>query len=947
MLYVSGIMMIAKNAGMPSVRSAKSIFVILCSIKKPTSTSAGAVAKTGIAENSGEKNNAIVKSTETDNAVSPVFPPTAMPAALSMYVVTVDVPSTAPTTVPAASDKNTCFMRGSFPSLSISSAFSDRPMIAPIVSNTSTNKNANIITINSKIPTPKPELTCLRAENTVNPVTGGGSEKKPEGIRECIPASASTTYRPVSWQIMPASHVNIIPHSSAPLTFKLNSAIVITTPARVRTTVMLLKSPGVTGASGIFATTTPPLTRPINEINRPIPAPTASFRFFGIASNMASRTLRSESIINSTPSTNTAISAICQPNVRPIVNAKNALIPIPGAAANGYLAYIASISVVKIEERAVAVNTAPQSIPVTLSMLGLTTRIYAIVKNVVSPASSSVEMLVSISFSLKNRSIFAFIYINLRNIVLIYYSESSVINNSTFFYPVDDLAILGHPLLGISLLFAKTTHYFVKYYSNSIYKSTENMYNAKSVQCGIYAFIRGLIKVRRLVPGALRGAQVPHLKRTAGMEAEVLPIPSEVRIPMSMHIGAPANPVVNAGDEVKVGQVIGEPSGFVSVPVHSSVSGKVKSINEYYGFTGQKDISITITSDGEQALYEGLSTPAVTNRSEFIDAVRNSGVVGLGGAGFPTAVKLTVKDSGTLDYIIINGAECEPYITSDTRTMIDDTEFVRDGIELLRRYFDTRIVIGIENNKPEPIENMRRIAEALQGVEVRVLPVMYPQGGEKVLIYNITGRIVPEGGLPLDVGVIVLNCTTVAAIARFISTGIPIVSKCVTIDGSAVGNPKNVIVPIGTSIIDILDYCGCRHDEIKKVLLGGPMMGVAVQNLDMPVLKNTNALIALTAKDAEPPLESACIRCGRCGRNCPMRLMALELERAFLMKKPEVLEHFKINLCMECGCCAYNCPARRPLVQSIKLGKIMLRDYKAALSAAREKKEEKAGESDE
>ena len=459
----------------------------------------------------------------------------------------------------------------------------------------------------------------------------------------------------------------------------------------------------------------------------------------------------------------------------------------------------------------------------------------------------------------------------------------------------------------------------------------------KSAKKGVLDFCPRLLggdgfKVR------LRGVHAPHLKSTAGLKAEILPVPSEVRIPMSMHIGAPAKVVISAGDEVKVGQIIGESAGFVSSPVHASVSGKVLSVNEYDEITGQKAVSVTISADGEQNIYEGLAPPVVTNLQEFLTAVRDSGAVGLGGAGFPTAVKLTVNEENKLDYIIINGAECEPYITSDTRTMIDDAELVRDGILLLKEFFDAKIVIGIENNKAEPIEKMRKIAEAEQGVEVRVLPAMYPQGGEKVLIYNITGRIVPEGGLPLNVGVIVLNCTTVAAIARYVNTGMPIVSKCVTVDGSAVNTPKNIIAPIGTPVRELLDYCGCRMDDVKKVMYGGPMMGLALPNLDMPVMKYTNAVIAFTAKDAELPAESACIRCGRCARNCPMRLMALELERAYLLKKPEMLEHFKVNLCMECGCCAYNCPSRRPLVQSIKMGKIILRDHQAALKAGQEKK---------
>ncbi|MCL1835358.1 MAG: electron transport complex subunit RsxC [Oscillospiraceae bacterium] len=424
----------------------------------------------------------------------------------------------------------------------------------------------------------------------------------------------------------------------------------------------------------------------------------------------------------------------------------------------------------------------------------------------------------------------------------------------------------------------------------------------------------------------LRGARLPHNKNTAGSAPEALPTPQIVRIPMSMHIGAPAKPVVSAGDSVKVGQLIGEAGGAVSAPVHSSVSGKVRSIDEYDPATGQKATSITIEADGEQTLFEGIEPKSIDNAEQFLDAVRESGVVGLGGAGFPTAVKLTVREGAKLDCIIINGAECEPYITSDTRTMIDDARLIKIGISLLSRFYKVEsILIGVENNKPEAIGKMEEIAEGMEGVEVRRMPSRYPQGGEKVLIYNLTGRIVPEGGLPLDVGVIVLNCTTLAAIARYIETGVPLVSKCVTVDGSAVKVPKNVIAPIGTPVSDLFEFCGGLTSDAAKVLYGGPMMGVAIPGIDMPVLKNTNAVLAFRRSDAKLPPETACIRCGRCAANCPMGLAAAEIERAFLLKKKELLELYKVGLCMECGCCAYNCPARRPLVQSIKLGKAMLR----------------------
>lgn len=436
----------------------------------------------------------------------------------------------------------------------------------------------------------------------------------------------------------------------------------------------------------------------------------------------------------------------------------------------------------------------------------------------------------------------------------------------------------------------------------------------------------------------LNGVHAPHFKNTADCVPEKVPVPVEVVLPMSMHIGAPSKPVVKVGDEVKVGQLVAEPSGFVSSPVYASVSGKVKSIEEFEGANGMRTTAVIITSDGSQTPYEGLEPPVVTNTDEFIDAVRASGAVGLGGAGFPTAVKLKVEP-GKTDYIIINGAECEPYITSDTRTMLDDADLVWEGALLLQKYLDVKnIVIGIEDNKPGPIRKMRELSKGSSGIEVKPLPALYPQGGEKVLIYNVTGRIVPEGKLPLDVGVIVINCTTLAAVARYIKTGMPLVSKCITVDGSAVKEPKNIIAPIGTPVRELFDYCGGFKEEAKKVLYGGPMMGIAISDLSLPVLKNTNAVLAFNEKDAVIPEETACIRCGRCAASCPMGLMPFAIETAFQLKKPELLDKHKVNICMECGCCAFACPAKRRLVHVMKLSKIMLRDYQALKKAEKEKK---------
>ncbi|MDR0502762.1 MAG: electron transport complex subunit RsxC [Treponema sp.] len=426
----------------------------------------------------------------------------------------------------------------------------------------------------------------------------------------------------------------------------------------------------------------------------------------------------------------------------------------------------------------------------------------------------------------------------------------------------------------------------------------------------------------------LGGVNLPHRKNTAQCAPREIPVPAEVKLPMLMHSGKPAKAIVNAGDTVKVGQVIGEADGMVSSPVHASVSGKVKSIDYIDSLTGEKSVTVTIASDGNQTPWEGIAPVNVTSREEFIEAVKNSGVVGLGGAGYPTAHKLVLKDYGKLDYILVNGAECEPYITSDTRTMIDDTDFVWEGVKLLKQYLEPKnIVICIENNKPQPIKKMRELCEGAQGVSVRVLPSLYPQGERKVLVYNVTGRIVPEGGRLPDVGCIVINCTTVAVIARYIKTGMPLVSKCVTVDGSAVKNPQNVIAPIGTPARDIFNFCGGLKEDVKKITLGGPMMGIAIPNQDVPIVKITNALLALSAKDGEPAEPSACIKCGRCIFNCPMNLMPPNIESAYELKKPELLKKFKVNMCAECACCAFTCPSKRPLAQIMTLSKNMLWEY--------------------
>ena len=436
----------------------------------------------------------------------------------------------------------------------------------------------------------------------------------------------------------------------------------------------------------------------------------------------------------------------------------------------------------------------------------------------------------------------------------------------------------------------------------------------------------------------LKGIKVPHKKHTADCAPERIPVPKQVTIPMSMHIGRPAKLIVKRGDEVKVGQKIAEADGYISAPIHSGVSGKVQKIEEMMTAMGFKVPMAVIETDGLQEVSPEVKPPDVHDLTSFIEAVRESGSVGLGGAGFPTFVKFSINgDLSVVKAVVINAAECEPYITSDTRTLIDRADEVFEGIELLKKYLLVkRFIIGIENNKPEAIAKAQELAAKTEGVEVKVLPAMYPQGGEKVLVYNTVGKMIPKGGLPLDVGVVVINVTTLAFIANYIKTGMPLVEKCLTVDGSAVKEPKNLIAPIGTSIEDVLEAAGGCKTEPAKVLYGGPMMGIAVPDLSAPIMKNTNAIVAMDEKEAKPPKTTACINCGACLNHCPLRLDPRAIARAYKLDAAEDLQTLCVDLCMECGCCSYVCPAKRHLVQTNKLAKAKLREYLAKQKAEKE-----------
>ena len=432
--------------------------------------------------------------------------------------------------------------------------------------------------------------------------------------------------------------------------------------------------------------------------------------------------------------------------------------------------------------------------------------------------------------------------------------------------------------------------------------------------------------------------RVPHHKNTADMAAVRMTPPKEVLLPTSQHIGAPATPVVKVGDTVTVGQLVAEPNGYVSSPIYSSVSGKVTKIEEYLRPDGRAVPAIRIESDGLMTVSEDIAPPNITDFDSFVSAIRASGLVGLGGAGFPTSVKLDAVKKGEIHTVVINAAECEPYITCDTRTMLDDSTSVYDGISLLEKYIPSvdKFIFGIENNKPACIEEMARIFKDNPKVSVLPLPSLYPQGAEKVIIYNTTRLVVPEGKLPADVGVLVINVTSLATLAKYVKTGMPLVEKCVTVDGSAIKEPKNVIAPIGASLREIIEFAGGLKEDVGKALFGGPMMGSPACSLDEPITKTTNGITVMNTTDSTLRDSTACIHCGRCVSACPINLNPTEFSKALELPTKEErmarLDAFSVNLCMECGCCSYVCPASRPLVQNNRLGKTALREYKAHLA---------------
>jgi electron transport complex protein RnfC len=428
------------------------------------------------------------------------------------------------------------------------------------------------------------------------------------------------------------------------------------------------------------------------------------------------------------------------------------------------------------------------------------------------------------------------------------------------------------------------------------------------------------------------GVDVPHHKNTAAKETIVMPLPEMIVIPMVQHIGAPCVPTVKAGDHVYAGTLVGDSTAFVSAPVHSSISGSVTKIDRIMLPGGQMAQAVFIKSDGKMEIDPEIKAPEkITTPEQLVENVRKAGMVGLGGAGFPAHVKLNPDKDKKLDTMIINVAECEPYITSDHREALENTKNVLDGIYKIKEILGVhRVIIAIEENKPDAIEALRKIADNNEmdpNDEVKVLKLKssYPQGAEKILIQAATGRMVPAGKLPADVGCLVMNIGSVSYIASYMRNGIPLIKKRVTIDGSAVKNPCNVIVPVGTMIKDIIEFTGGYRCEPRKILMGGPMMGIALTSDEVPVLKQNNGILAFDENEAKLMEPTACIRCGRCVAACPMKLMPSLLEKYAVKGDVEMLNKLDIMTCMECGCCSFSCPAGRRIVQSIRLGKNLVR----------------------
>ncbi len=418
-----------------------------------------------------------------------------------------------------------------------------------------------------------------------------------------------------------------------------------------------------------------------------------------------------------------------------------------------------------------------------------------------------------------------------------------------------------------------------------------------------------------------------HKELTATMAVTAMKAPEKVVIPLQQHIGAPCEPLesIEVGTEVKIGQKIAQSSGFVSAPIHASVSGKITAIGPYNHPLGRPVEAITIESDGEEKWDDSVKpagNPDNLTAEKIREIVREAGIVGLGGATFPAHVKLSPPPEKKIDIVVINGAECEPYLTADHRVMLENPEEIVFGLKMMIKALGAeKGVIGVEDNKPDALKVLEQEVAGEDNITVASLHTKYPQGAEKMLIQVTTGRIVPAGGLPLDVGVVNHNVGTAVAITNAVREGKPLVERVLTVTGSGINRPQNLMVRVGTLVSDVLEHCGGLKEETVKLIIGGPMMGLAQPSPDIPVIKGTSGILALTGEDVYLAESSPCIRCAKCVDHCPVQLLPTSIALASeheMFKKAEKLHAMD---CFECGCCAFVCPSKIPLVQWIRIAK--------------------------
>ncbi len=439
------------------------------------------------------------------------------------------------------------------------------------------------------------------------------------------------------------------------------------------------------------------------------------------------------------------------------------------------------------------------------------------------------------------------------------------------------------------------------------------------------------------------GVHPPHHKeQTEDLPIQRVPFVSRYMMPLGQHIGIPAKAVVAVGDSVYRGQLIAKPNGFISTALHSPVSGKVVDIGMHRYVDGSFKAAIEIAADpySTQQFIDPVTAygeadrlaPEQMSREQFIDAVQMSGIVGMGGAAFPSHVKYSIPDEQEITDLLVNGAECEPFLTNDHRLMVERPEAVIRGCEILRQQLGAqRVAIGVEENKPESIAQLRRYISSEMPIDVVPLEVKYPQGAEKMLIKSIYNKDLPAGQLPRDIGIAVNNVGTIVALADYFDQGMPLIERIVTLSGPGVEQPANLVVPIGTPIRDVLDFAGGLKKHTREVIMGGPMMGMPIADLDAPVLKGTSGILAFTHKETARPPEYPCIRCARCLEACPYflnpsRLALLGRARLF----DDMQEKYQVMDCVECGACTYACPSNIPIVQLIRTAKDNLRNKKPA-----------------